>query len=194
MTNITVTKEAEDYLVNLVNNNPAALGVKLFVTKPGTPKAETMLTYCKSENINEDDDLKQFADLKIYLSADSLEFLEDAHVHFDKDMMGGSLTIKAPNSKLPNLGENATLEQKVNYVIWNDVYPMVAPHGGEVNLVEITEYNVAVLSFGGGCQGCSQVSVTLKYGVEEQLLASVPELTGVRDVTDHTDQSTSYYK
>ena len=37
---------------------------------------------------------------------------------------------------------------------------------------------IAVLKFGGGCQGCSAVDMTLKDGVEATLLAKVPELTG----------------
>ena len=44
---------------------------------------------------------------------------------------------------------------------------MVAMHGGEVNLVEITEDKIAILSFGGGCiRRCAQVDITLKHGVK----------------------------
>ena len=50
-----------------------------------------------------------------------------------------------------------------------------------------------MLQFGGGCQGCSAVSMTLKDGVEKTLLEQVPELAGVRDATDHSDRSQAYY-
>ena len=53
--------------------------------------------------------------------------------------------------------------------------------------------NVAVLKFGGGCQGCASVDVTLKDGVERTLMEKLPQLEGVHDVTDHTDRSHSYY-
>jgi Fe/S biogenesis protein NfuA len=53
--------------------------------------------------------------------------------------------------------------------------------------------NVAILKFGGGCQGCSSVDLTLKEGVERTLMEKVVGLEGVRDVTDHTDRSQSYY-
>jgi Fe/S biogenesis protein NfuA len=33
----------------------------------------------------------------------------------------------------------------------------------------------------------------LKDGVEKTLLEQVPELSGVRDVTDHSDRSQAYY-
>jgi Fe/S biogenesis protein NfuA len=50
-----------------------------------------------------------------------------------------------------------------------------------------------VLQFGGGCQGCSAVDQTLKGGVEKTLLEQLPQLKGVRDMTDHTDRSQAYY-
>ena len=40
---------------------------------------------------------------------------------------------------------------------------------------------------------CAQVDITLKHGVEDQLLQSVPELSGVKDITDHSDTSNAYY-
>jgi Fe/S biogenesis protein NfuA len=50
-----------------------------------------------------------------------------------------------------------------------------------------------VLQFGGGCQGCSAVDLTLKGSVETTLLERVPELTGVKDMTDHTMTENAYY-
>ena len=51
--------------------------------------------------------------------------------------------------------------------------------------MEITEDGLAILQFGGGCNGCSMVDVTLKEGIEKQLLNEFPELKGVRDLTEH---------
>ena len=116
-----------------------------------------------------------------------------ALVDYSKDRMGGQLTIKAPNAKMPRVDENSPLEDRINYVLYNEVNPALAAHGGEVSLVEITEDNFAVLQFGGGCQGCSAVDQTLKGGVEKTLLEQLPQLAGVRDMTDHTDRSQAYY-
>ena len=52
----------------------------------------------------------------------------------------------------------------------------------------------AVLQFGGGCQGCSAVDMTLKHGVESTLIAQIPELKRVIDKTDHTERSQAYFK
>jgi Fe/S biogenesis protein NfuA len=68
----------------------------------------------------------------------------------------------------------------------------LASHGGEVSLLEVTDNKVAILKFGGGCQGCSSVDVTLKHGVEKTLLERIPELTAINDQTDHSDNSSAY--
>jgi Fe/S biogenesis protein NfuA len=62
-----------------------------------------------------------------------------------------------------------------------------------VNLVEIVEDSIAVLQFGGGCQGCGMVDVTLRNGVERSLLEQLPELTAIRDITDHSITENAYY-
>ena len=59
-----------------------------------------------------------------------------------------------------------------------------------MSLAEMDE-GIAVLEFGGGCH-CSAVDLTLKEGVEKTLMEKIPELKGVRDVTDHTDTSNAY--
>jgi Fe/S biogenesis protein NfuA len=63
-----------------------------------------------------------------------------------------------------------------------------------VTLVDIVDDNVAVLQFGGGCQGCAAVDITLKNGVERSLLEQIPELTAIRDATDHTFTENAYYR
>jgi len=52
----------------------------------------------------------------------------------------------------------------------------------------------AVLKFGGGCQGCSAIDVTLKQGVETTLREQIPELQRVVDQTDHTQAEGAYFK
>ena len=95
--------------------------------------------------------------------------------------MGGQLTIKAPNARVPQVGPDAPLEDRINYVLYNEINPGLAAHGGMVTLIEIVEDSVAVLQFGGGCQGCAAVDITLKNSVERSLLDQIPELTEIRD-------------
>ena len=45
---INITKSAEEYLSNLLKDkNEKNLSVRIFISDPGTPKAETCLAYCK---------------------------------------------------------------------------------------------------------------------------------------------------
>jgi len=74
-----------------------------------------------------------------------------------------------------------------------NINPGVASHGGHISLVA-AEDGVAYLRFGGGCQGCGMVNVTLKQGVEKVLFADVPGLSRVMDVTDHAAGSNPYYQ
>lgn len=190
---ITITESARDYLAELLSKQPDALGVRVFINQPGTPRAETCIAYCREGDLQEGDVEHDYGQFKAWFQGRSIPFLEDALVDYATDRMGGQLTIKAPNAKMPRVDDDSPLEDRVNYILYNDVNPSLAAHGGEVSLVEITEDNYAILRFGGGCQGCSAVDVTLKDGVEKSLLEQIPQLAGVRDATDHTDRSQAYY-
>jgi Fe/S biogenesis protein NfuA len=191
---ITITKTAEDYLSKLIaDKNDPGTAVRVFITDPGTPHAETCLAYCKPDELTPSDVLISLPTLSVYVEERSIPFLEDSEVNYDIDNFGGQLTIKAPNARLPNISPDSPLEDRVNYVIYNEINPMLESHGGVVSLKEITEDKWAILQFGGGCQGCSMVDVTLKDGVEKTLLESMPELAGVRDMTDHTMDENAFY-
>lgn len=190
---VTITESAQDYLAELLEKQDDALGVRVFINDPGTAKAETCIAYCREGDLSEEDEKLELGKFTVWYDSRSLPFLEDALVDYSKDRMGGQLTIKAPNAKMPRVGDDSSIEDRINYVLYNEVNPALASHGGEVSLVEITDEMFAVLQFGGGCQGCSAVDETLKGGVEKTLLEQIPGLKGVRDITDHTDTSQAYY-
>ena len=89
--------------------------------------------------------------------------------------------------------DDAPLMEREEYMLQSQINPQLAGHGGRVSLMEITEDGYAILQFGGGCNGCSMVDVTLKEGIEKQLLNEFPELKGVRDLTEHQRGEHSYY-
>lgn len=196
--NITVTEAGENYLADLLSKQDVeGIAVRIFITQPGTPYAETCLAYCKPEEVIEDDEVMQLEKVRFYLERNSLPFLEEALIDFSTDRMGGQLTIKAPNSKVPKVSDDSPLADQINYILYSDVNPGLASHGGEVKLIELVEEDegyIAILQFGGGCQGCSAVDMTLKDGVERTLVERLPALVGVRDVTDHSVRDNAYYK
>ncbi len=193
MLEVDITESAQDYLAELLaKQNTPGIAVRMFVNDPGTSRAETCIAYCRPGEEKEGDEIVQLAKIACHFDARSIPYLKNAKVDYSPDRMGGQLTIKAPNSKMPQVSDDSPLADKVNYLLFSEVNPQLASHGGEVSL-ELMDGNVAVLKFGGGCQGCSSVDLTLKEGVERTLMQKVPGLEGVRDVTDHTDRSQSYY-
>ena len=191
---VEITESAQAYLAGLLSKQDSDdVGVRIFITEPGTPMAETCIAYCRPGEAQEDDLHVEYQAFSAFIDARSEAFLEDAMVDYAEDRMGGQLTIKAPNAKVPNVSPDSPLEDQINYVLHSQVNPSLASHGGMVSLVEIVEESVAVLQFGGGCQGCGMVDVTLKNGVEKTLLDALPALSEVRDVTDHSVTENAYY-
>ena len=191
---IKITKSAEEYLAKLIQDkNETDLSIRIFISDPGTPKAETCLAYCKPDEAMPDDLVLNLDLINVNLEKRSLPFLKDAEVNFDNDTFGGQLTIKAPNARLPNISSDSPVEDRINYVIYNEINPMLESHGGEVSLIEFNDKGEAVLKFGGGCQGCGMVDVTLKDGIEKTLVEQIPEVLGVKDTTDHSIDDNAYY-
>lgn len=192
--NVTITESAQEYLRELLAKQDCeGIAIRMFVSNPGTPNAETCIAYCRPGEEQEGDVMLEMDGLKAYFEGRSIPYLDEARVDYASDKMGGQLTIRAPNSRMPKITDDSPIEDRINYVLYNEVNPGLAAHGGQVSLVEVTDDHYAVLKFGGGCQGCGMVDMTLKEGVEKTLKEKVPELAGVKDVTDHTDRSQAYY-
>lgn len=195
-TSITVTPTAQEYLVGLLSKQDSeGMGVRIFVERPGTPHAECCMAYCANGEEESTDARIELDGFNAFIDAESLPFLEDAVIDYAKDRMGGQLTFRAPKSKVPQIDDNASIEQKINYYLYSEINPQLAAHGGNVQLVGLVEDDtVAVLKFGGGCQGCGMVDVTLKEGIEKTLLEKIPQLKRVTDETDHTVTENAYFK
>ena len=192
---MNITPSAQEYLADLLSNQEEdTSGIKIFVSEPGTPRAETCIAYAKDDEDFSDYRIIEEFKFSLYLEEKSIDFLKDAEVDYSPDKFGGTLTIKAPNAKLPQIREDASIEDKINYVLYSEINPGLASHGGEVSLIEVVNEETAILQFGGGCQGCGMVDLTLKDGVEKTLLEQVEGLKNVKDVTDHSYRENAYYK
>ena len=109
MSELNITSSAEKYLNELLENQDEdTIGIKIFITEPGTPRAETCLAYCKEEDELDEFKLKENFSFKVFIEEKSEIFLEDAIVDYSPDKFGGTLTIKAPNSKVPAIGEDSS--------------------------------------------------------------------------------------
>lgn len=197
--NISISEAAQGYLRELLaKQNSEGIGVRIFVENPGTPRAECCMAYCTLGEEQPDDVRIALDGFNAFIELKSAPYLEDAVIDYNKDRFGGQLTFKAPKSKVPQLGENSSIEERINHVLFSEINPGLAAHNGNVSLLEVyqddTHGTTAVLKFGGGCQGCSAVDMTLKQGVETTLKANIPELQRVVDSTDHTVRDNAYFR
>ena len=88
--------------------------------------------------------------------------------------------------------DDDALYEQVARVFEEQVNPMVARHGGKVELIDVQDA-VVMLRMGGGCQGCGMADVTLRQGIEGMLAQLVPAVRGIVDITDHTSGANPYF-
>jgi Fe/S biogenesis protein NfuA len=191
---IAISETAQTHFGKLLSQQTEATNIRVFVVNPGTSTAECGVSYCPANAVEETDITLPFHGFNAVVDQESAPYLADAEIDFVTDQMGSQLTLKAPNAKAKKLSDDASLAERINYMIETDVNPGLASHGGKVSLVEVTENGTAVLQFGGGCNGCSMVDVTLKDGIEKQMLEQFKgEITAVKDATEHEAGEHYYY-
>jgi Fe/S biogenesis protein NfuA len=136
-----------------------------------------------------DDDLALDADgLTVVVDPASAVDLAGATIELDPAITGGGLRIENPNE-----GWQDPVARAVQEVIDRQINPGVGSHGGMVTLVDVRD-GTAFMRFGGGCQGCAAVDVTLKQGVETAVRSAVPAISAIVDVTDHEAGVNPYYQ
>ncbi len=67
------------------------------------------------------------------------------------------------------------------------VRPYLGSHGGDVELLEVSDTGVVRLRLLGSCDGCPSSSVTLKLAVEGAIEAAAPEITTIEVETPTED-------
>ncbi|CAD5247247.1 Fe-S biogenesis protein NfuA [Alteromonas sp. KS69] len=191
---ITISEEAQAHFVKLLDKQETGTNIRVFVVNPGTSSAECGVSYCPPDAVEETDTRLEFNGFNAVVDEESVPFLHEAEIDYVTDQMGSQLTLKAPNAKARKVADDAPLAERIKYMIEAEINPQLASHGGQVMLAELTEDGFAILQFGGGCNGCSMVDVTLKDGIEKQMLEQFAgELNGVRDATEHEAGEHSYY-
>lgn len=190
---VTITPAARDYFSSLLAQQPEGTHLRIRIERPGSPTAEVELAYCPQGEHQDDDEVLDCQAFKLFIEANSMAALAEAMIDFDANPMGGELTIRAPGLKGDRPADGAPLTERVEWVLEARINPMVASHGGRVSLVRVTEENDVLLRFGGGCQGCGMVDVTLKQGIETTMKQEIPEIRSVMDATDHSSGTNPYY-
>ncbi len=190
---IQISESAQTHFRRLIEREALpGLGVRLSALHPGTPRADVRLEFAEPGDLQGDEWAVDCEGFTLWLDAGSVQFLDGAEIDYTTQATGGQLQIRAPKIKGEAPTGDASLVERVHWVVEHEINPQLAQHKGHVSVREVTAEGVVVLSFGGGCHGCGMADVTLKQGIEKTLLEKVPGVTAVRDATDHATGSAPY--
>jgi len=145
------------------------------------------LQFVSSDDRKDDDVELELEEMRVLVAARSVQYLEGATIDYKETLMGGGFSFDNPNPLWVD-----ELSKAVAEIIASEVNPVVASHGGHVDLIGV-DSGKAIIAFGGGCQGCGMVDVTLKQGVEVMIKDSVPGISEVVDATDHAAGTNPFY-
>ena len=186
---LTITEKAQEMLGEFADSADEGVELILRVEIVGRgPKGfQYDLQFVGREDSKEDDIQLDIDGMSVLVAARSAQYLEGTTLDYKETLMGGGFSFDNPNPLWVD-----ELSKAVAEIIASEVNPVVASHGGHVDLVGVDD-GKAIIAFGGGCQGCGMVDVTLKQGVEVMIKDNVPGSSEVIDATDHAAGTNPFY-
>ena len=186
---LTITEKAQERLGEFADSADEGVELILRVEIVGRgPKGfQYDLQFVGREDSKEDDIVLDIDGMSVLVAARSAQYLEGTTLDYKETLMGGGFSFDNPNPLWVD-----ELSKAVAEIIASEVNPVVASHGGHVDLVGVDD-GKAIIAFGGGCQGCGMVDVTLKQGVEVMIKDNVPGISEVIDATDHAAGTNPFY-
>jgi Fe/S biogenesis protein NfuA len=165
---------------------PAALRIMVKDPTAAVPEFDMALEAVSSASAH--DTLLDVDGVRVLIDSDSLPLVNGATVDFASDPLRPGFLVEPAR---PDLAADP-LAQQVQHLLEHQINPGIAAHGGHAELVGIKD-DVVYVTLGGGCQGCSMASVTLKQGIEQLLKQAIPRIKSVVDATDHASGSNPFY-
>ena len=74
--------------------------------------------------------------------------------------------------------QQASVKDRVGQII-DAIRPAIQMDGGDVELVDVDDEGVVSVRLHGACVGCPASQMTLKMGIERNVIEKVPEVTSV---------------
>jgi Fe/S biogenesis protein NfuA len=193
---IEITEAALAKLVALRAEEPDAdqLGLRLEIASRPGEEFRYELGFEEYLTAAFTDEVRTHGTLKVMIPGKDVDALSGATLDYT-DTQG--LVIRNPNRPaapdIEGLTSDDELSAKVRELVANEVNPALAVHGGFVTYVGHDGAGTVYMTMGGGCHGCSMSRMTMLDGVQTMLAESVPEVTAVKDLTDHTTGENPYY-
>ena len=183
----------ETVLGFLEGNSDTRLALRIHVASPSPLDPRYDITLIEQHEKCEEDVVFDDSGFEVVMDPESVKILDGARIDWVETLMENGFKVENPN--LEPIGSKpleGPLADRVQQAIDQYVNPGVAQHGGRVTLVDVRD-NIVYLHMGGGCQGCGMASVTLSQGIERILREQVPEITGIEDVTNHSEGDSPYF-
>jgi len=167
-------KPGDGLRISIVGRSSAGFTYDLQLVEEGDAQAEDIVV--------------PVGDFPVIIDPDSAPHMRDVIIDYVEDLQQSGFRIGNPNpvwTDPQSLAIQELLDTQIN--------PAVASHGGRIELVDVHD-NIIYIRFGGGCQGCGMVGVTLNQGVEQAIREAFPEIREIVDVTDHAAGTEPYYQ
>ena len=147
------------------------------------------LDFVDADSIKPTDHKLQFERVWVVIDSAAADLIAGTSVDYVERADGAGFKFDNPNAVR---GWTDPVAGRLQELIDNSINPSIAAHGGAVELVSIKS-GTAYLKMLGGCQGCGMAAVTLRQGIEKQVLSTIPEIERISDVTDHAAGENPYY-
>lgn len=190
---LTFTDAAKDMLLGYMNQDDEG-GLALRVTqRPGSPlNPHFELTLVSADDKGEADVSVDGGGFTVLVSQDDQEALEGATVDFVQRVNESGFEVRPVNKDTALSETEGELADRVRKVLDAQINPAVASHGGAILLADVKGSEIFI-EMAGGCQGCAMSRMTLRQGVERMLAQTIPEVTAVHDVTDHSSGENPFF-
>ncbi|MBL7081570.1 MAG: NifU family protein [Candidatus Omnitrophica bacterium] len=74
------------------------------------------------------------------------------------------------------------MKEEIKKVLVEEVRPMLSMHGGDIELIDVTDEGVVKVRLKGGCAGCPAAQMTLVGIVESTIKSKFPQVKKVEAV------------
>jgi Fe/S biogenesis protein NfuA len=195
---LTFTDRARDVVHSFLEQSDGDLEALRITTQPGSPVAPRFeLTLVAKDEQADDEREVDGGGFPVLVKDADVERLDGATVDYVDRVNGSGFEVRVVSREdagdRPPTEPSGDLADRVRTVLNTQINPAIASHGGMISLVELDGTEVFV-EMSGGCQGCALSRMTLSQGVERMLKQSLPEITAVHDVTDHSSGANPYFQ
>jgi Fe/S biogenesis protein NfuA len=185
---IEITESAQNVIRDLMQDeSKAGMSVRMQIMGRGPGGFQYSVGFVPGENQTPEDEAVQFDGFQVLIDPGTVADITGSTLDYQENEYQRGFLIENPNPVWKDSTAQAVqdlLDAKIN--------PGLASHGGFVALLDYKD-DTAFIAFGGGCQGCGLVDVTLKEGVEASIREALPQVKQVVDTTNHASGENPYY-